>query len=76
MSALDDNWIQQLELEEGDSLPSAVQKGGGGGGEMATEQVIHNKPHFPSSVYLIQTKIENEGLLYWESFVSLLNKFP
>lgn len=53
MSALDDNWIQQLELEEGDSLPSAVQKR-----EMATEWVIHNKPCFPSSGYLIQNEIE------------------
>lgn len=26
VSALDDNWMQQLELEEGDALPSAVQK--------------------------------------------------
>lgn len=53
MSALDDNWMQHLKLEEEDSLPSAVQSGEGWAQRESHSQ---HKPHIPRSGYLKQRK--------------------
>lgn len=62
-SALGANCMQQLELEEGDSWPSAVQKERGKWAQR--ESPLQQKPHSPRSGYLIPNQTKHRRLQCW-----------